>query len=68
MFKCLCILMHCVVVLKKFTGVKCTIVHHLPKPSNRCSCTNFFYFMLSSVKKSHRNKSIQVKCMSVLLY
>ncbi len=28
----------------------------------------FFYFMLSSVKESHRNKSIQVKCMSVLLY
>ncbi len=67
MFKCLCILMHCVVVLKKFTGVKCTIVHHLPKPSNRSSL-NFFFFMLSSVKKSHRNKSIQVKRMSVLLY
>lgn len=28
----------------------------------------FFYFMLSSVKESHRNKSIQVKCMSVLFY
>ncbi len=28
----------------------------------------FFYFMLSSVKESLRNKSIQVKCMSVLFY
>lgn len=34
MFKCLCILMHCVVVLTMFTGLKCTTMHHLPEPSN----------------------------------
>ncbi len=66
MFKCLCILMHCVVVLKKFTGVKCTSAP-FTKTIKQMQFYNF-YFMLSSVKKSHRNKSIQVKCMSVLLY
>ncbi len=51
MFKCLCILMHCVVVVKKFTGVKCTIVHHLPKPSNRCSF-NFFFISCSHLLRN----------------